>query len=51
MIRIFHIVKNSIKYFFKRDLDMMDVFNCATLTNSGHMSEKTYRKIIKREFN
>ena len=43
-------IKNSIKYFFKRDLDINELFHCASLTEGGYMSQKTYEKTIRREY-
>lgn len=46
--RLYHI-KNSIKYFFKRNLDTSELYRCFVLTEGGYMSKKTYEKIIKRK--
>lgn len=48
--RILYNIKNSVKYFFKRGLDTSELFYCASLTEGGYMSKKTYEKIIKREY-
>ena len=42
-------IKNSIKYFFKRNLNTSELYHCSLLTEGGYMSKKTYEKIIKRE--
>lgn len=47
-IKLYHI-KNSIKYFFKRNLDTSELYRCSILTEGGYMSHKTYENIIKRE--
>lgn len=46
--KLYHI-RNSIKYFFKRNLDKSELHRCSVLTEGGYMSKKTYKKIIKRE--
>lgn len=47
-IKLYHI-KNSIKYFFKRNLDTSELYRCSILTEGGYMSHKTYENIFKRE--
>lgn len=42
-------IKNSIKYFFKRNLNTSELYRCSILTEGGYMSKNTYKKIIKKE--
>lgn len=42
-------IKNSIKYFFKRNLNTSELYKCSKLAEGGYMSQKTYTNIIKRE--
>lgn len=48
--KIFYQTKNSIKYFFKRNLNTSELDRCFSLAEGGYMSWKTYQNIIKREY-
>ena len=47
--KIFYQIKNSVKYFFKRNLNARELDKCFSLAEGGYMSWKTYQNIIKRK--
>lgn len=42
-------IKNSIKYYFKEDLNSEEIKKCKSLVDGGYMSKNTYCNILERE--